>query len=119
MLGSRDGFAQMRSQSSKPFASGSWTSRRITSGESVTHSLERGLSVVGLAHDLEALRFEHGTRRGPEARVVVDDEDAGHQCMVANAVLMRGVVNRTSRGEHMFLASCNFRKGLVTIAEWC
>ena len=55
------------------------------SGRSVRSILEPRRPVLRLAHDLEPVRLEDRTRRGAEARVVVDDEDGGgHARIVAD-----------------------------------
>ena len=55
-----------RSATAKPSRSGSWMSRRTTSGRSSAAG-ERGSAVLGLADHVEAARLEECARRSPEA----------------------------------------------------
>jgi len=45
--------------------------------------VDRGRPVTGLADDLEALGLEQGPRLPPEGGMVVDDQERGHERMLA------------------------------------
>ena len=56
---------------------------------------DRGVAVLGLADDLEALRLQDRTRRRSKAWVVVDDENACHVLIVAESERLWSTGNRT------------------------
>ena len=66
--------ARAAAQTSKPDMSGSWMSRRTTSGSSAMTVSTTDAPSGQLADDVESLGLENRARRGAKARMVVDDQ---------------------------------------------